>query len=208
MLAVGNGGFNVDIDSDNSDPKVMSLSDAKQMCTADGHAGFTYQPSQQRVWWLKAITDTSGFYDGAGQFDVYLTPTTAEQQKEVEPAVLDSDRRFTKNTMVLVRGLTNQRDRYGMLDIFSRPQFMLDISRAGVIREYNPQVQPTERSYKNTCRTVATTQRNASEAEITSRVMILRVRHRHPPTCTAVECWYYGHTVVHRRMCYAHKDIR
>ena len=68
-LAVGYGGFNVDLDSDNSHPKFMSLSDAKQLCTANGHAGFTYQPS--RVWWLKAITDTSGFHDGGGQFDVY-----------------------------------------------------------------------------------------------------------------------------------------
>ena len=65
----------------------MSLSDAKQMCTANGHAGFTYQPSQQRVWWLKAITNTSGFCDGAGQFDVYLAPSTLSLEPFVSPSI-------------------------------------------------------------------------------------------------------------------------
>jgi len=69
----GYGGANVDLQGDNTHPKVMRVEDAKQFCRENGYAGFTYEPSQNRVWWLSSAHDPSRFNPSWGpRFEVYV----------------------------------------------------------------------------------------------------------------------------------------
>merc|ERR1711920_1188761 len=69
----GHGGANVDLEDDNKHPKVMNVEDAKRVCEQSGYAGFTYEPSQNRVWWLSSAHDPSKFNPSWGkQFEVYV----------------------------------------------------------------------------------------------------------------------------------------
>jgi hypothetical protein len=69
----GHGGANVNLEDDNSHPKIMSVEDAKRVCEENGYAGFTYEPSQNRVWWLSSAHDPCKFNPSWGKrFEVHV----------------------------------------------------------------------------------------------------------------------------------------
>eukprot|EP00931_Biecheleriopsis_adriatica_P072047 TRINITY_DN4605_c0_g1_i1.p1 TRINITY_DN4605_c0_g1~~TRINITY_DN4605_c0_g1_i1.p1 ORF type:complete len:383 (+),score=21.46 TRINITY_DN4605_c0_g1_i1:210-1358(+) len=69
----GHGGANVNLEDDNERPKLMSVEDAKRICEENGYAGFTYEPSQNRVWWLSSAHDPIKFNPSWGKrFEVHV----------------------------------------------------------------------------------------------------------------------------------------
>lgn len=69
----GHGGANVDLADDDSHPKIMSIEDAERVCEKSGYAGFTYEPSRSRVWWLSSAHDPGKFNPRWGeQFEVHV----------------------------------------------------------------------------------------------------------------------------------------
>jgi len=67
----GHGGRNVDLEDDNSNPKIMSIDDARKLCEDNGYAGFTYEAGECRMWRLVAIEE-DGDFTSSKRFKVHI----------------------------------------------------------------------------------------------------------------------------------------